>query len=347
MGAVSTMGITPTVIAVEAAAPPDPAGADVPLAPQALSASIDNVAIPNKIVFFIVPLPCGLIVRSRRHSRVALGCVTLSGGGVEQNNQAEFSFMQNKPQLPQYAIESVNNALRLLLLFRDRDVLRVTDASIELGVARSTAHRLLVTLAFQGFVQQERNSRSYRAGPALMELSASPAGLREIREAAHPWMARLSADLNETVNLLILEGTGVRFIDGVECARPVRVTARTGILLPANATAGGKVLLASLTRQEVHYLTSEHLSRMTEATIMNPQEFREELDDVERLGYAINRGESMDGLHAAAVCIFNGRGHAVASLAVSVPADRGGNHRLRTLIPALREAADNIGTHLK
>lgn len=255
--------------------------------------------------------------------------------------------MQNKSQLPHYAIESVNNALRLLLLFRERDVLRVTDASTELGVARSTAHRLLMTLAFQGFVQQERNSRSYRAGPALMEFSASSAGLSDIRDAAHPWMARLSADLNETINLLILEGTGVRFIDGVECDRPVRVTARTGILLPANATAGGKVILANLNPQEVHSLTSGHLSKMTATTITNAQEFREELDDVKRLGYAINRGESMDGLHAASVCIFNSRDQVVASLAVSVPADRGGPARLRKLIPALREAADNIGKQLK
>ncbi|GAB2826409.1 IclR family transcriptional regulator [Alpinimonas psychrophila] len=254
--------------------------------------------------------------------------------------------MQNKLELPPYAIESVNTALRLLLLFRERDVLRVTDVSTELGVARSTAHRLLVTLAFQGFVQQERNSRSYRAGPALMDLSASPAGLREIREAAHPWMVRLSADLNETVNLLILEGSGARFIDGVECERPVRVSARTGTLLPANATAGGKVMLSTLSPEEVDFLTGGHLSKMTSTTITNPQEFREELDDVKRLGYAINRNESLDGLHAVAVCIFNSRGHAVASLAVSVPADRGGNARLRDLIPSLREAADNIGSRL-
>jgi len=86
---------------------------------------------------------------------------------------------------------------------------------------------------------------------------------------------------------------------------------------------------------------------MTATTIIDTQEFREELVDVKRLGYAINRGESMDGLHAAAVCIFNGRGHVVASLAVSVPADRGGPTRLRKLIPALREAADNIGKQLK
>lgn len=255
--------------------------------------------------------------------------------------------MQNKEPLPHYAIDSVNNALKLLLLFRDRDVLRVTDASIELGVARSTAHRLLLTLAHQGFVQQERNSRSYRAGPALMEFSASAAGLSDIREIARPWMTRLSSLINETVNLLVLEGAGVRFIDGVECERPVRVTARTGILLPASATAGGKVILASMAPDEVNLLLADGLTRMTSMTIIDAVEFREELDDIKRLGYAMNRGESMDGLHAASVCISNFHGRVVASLAVSVPIDRGGHARLRRLIPALQEAADAIGKQIK
>ena len=255
--------------------------------------------------------------------------------------------MQNKEPLPHYAIDSVNNALRLLLLFRDRDVLRVTDASLELGVARSTAYRLLLTLAHQGFVQQERNSRSYRAGPALMEFSATSAGLSDIREIARPWMTSLSGRINETVNLLVLEGTGVRFIDGVECERPVRVTARTGILLPANATAGGKAILASMDIDEVSRLLSDGLSRMTSTTITDAIEFREELDDIRRLGYALNRGESMDGLHAVSVCISNVHGRVVGSLAVSVPVDRGGQARLRKLIPPLHETAEAIGKQIR
>jgi len=107
------------------------------------------------------------------------------------------------------------------------------------------------------------------------------------------------------------------------------------------------VILASLTPEEVYSITSGHLSKMTATTITNAQEFREELDDVKRLGYAINRGESMDGLHAAAVSIYSSRNNIVGSLAVSVPSDRGGPARLRKLVPALREAADNIGKQLK
>lgn len=162
--------------------------------------------------------------------------------------------MRNKSELPPYAIESVSNALRLLSLVRQQDVLRVTDASKEIGVARSTAHRLLMTLAHEGFVQQERNSRAYRPGPALLEFTFSSGGIQELRQAARPLMEELSAALDETVQLLVLEGRSGRFIESVECNRAVRVTGRTGALLPAHATAGGKALLSVMEPRQVHLL---------------------------------------------------------------------------------------------
>ena len=62
--------------------------------------------------------------------------------------------------LPQYPIESVDNALRLLLLFAEQPRIRLTDASSYLGVASSTAHRLLAMLQYRGFVRQEMPSRA-------------------------------------------------------------------------------------------------------------------------------------------------------------------------------------------
>ncbi|MEX5259647.1 IclR family transcriptional regulator [Kocuria sp. CPCC 205263] len=250
--------------------------------------------------------------------------------------------MQNKPELPPYAIESVSNALRLLLMLRDRDSLRVTDAAAELGVARSTAHRLLMTLAHEGFVQQERNSRAYRPGPQLLEFALSSASIPELRQVAHPLLETLCAALEETVNLMALEGPSVRFVDSVECDRPVRVSGRTGALLPVHATAGGKVLLAAADPAAAQALLEAGLPRMTGRTTTSPRILREELADIRRSGYALNLGESLDGLHAAAVPVTDAAGRALAALAVSVPADRGGLSGLRRHVPALQETAGQI-----
>lgn len=247
---------------------------------------------------------------------------------------------------PAYLIESVHNALRILLLLRERPSLRVTDVSVELGVARSTAHRLLSTLAADGFVKQDRSSRRYRAGRVLVEIGLAAVGDLDVRRKAHPHIEALAEELGETVNLLVLEGAGTRFIDGVEGNRPVRVTTRTGYLLPAHATSGGKVLLAELRDREVRSLFPAGLPALTSHTISDFDRLEEELATVRRQGYALNVGESEVGLHAVAVPIRVGPGYAVAGLAVSTPAHRLGAREIPAMVAALRRAAAAISGDL-
>ncbi|MCZ4618622.1 IclR family transcriptional regulator [Rhodococcus qingshengii] len=251
--------------------------------------------------------------------------------------------MQKDPEAPPYLIESVSTALRLLSMFRSREMVRVSDASRELGVAGSTAHRMLATMAHEGFVQQERHSRAYRPGPALLDFAISTSGVPVLRRVANPVMVDLSARFHETVNLLIREGASVRFIESAECERPVRVSGMLGALLPAHATAGGKVLLAALNPEDVRSLYGGKLPKVTGATTTSIKRLLEELDDIRDRGYALNLDESLDGLHAVAVSIRDSGGSVVASLAVSVPSDRGGASQLRRHVRLLTEAAQRIG----
>lgn len=248
--------------------------------------------------------------------------------------------------LPAYAIESVDNALRLLLLLRDRGEVRVTDVSAELGVARSTAHRLLMTLAHHGFVAQDRVSRVYRVGRTLYEIGLTAAGELDVRRMARAHMEAVAADLHETVNLLVLEGSGCRFVDGVEGDRPIRVTSRTGTLLPAYATSGGKLLLAELTPDEVESRFPDGLVSVTERTVASFPELHSELATIRQQGYALNRGESEADLFAAAVAVRDRSGRAVAALAVSLPAARLDHTALDRLVGPLHRAAEAIGNDL-
>ena len=64
-------------------------------------------------------------------------------------------------------LTSVDNALWLLQLVGERQALRVAEAADLLGVAQSTAHRLLTALRRRGFCMQDRPNGAYRPGPAL------------------------------------------------------------------------------------------------------------------------------------------------------------------------------------
>ncbi|MFW6091681.1 MAG: helix-turn-helix domain-containing protein, partial [Actinomycetota bacterium] len=74
------------------------------------------------------------------------------------------------PEAPGYPVNSVAKALEILLMLRDREAIGVSEASRALGIARSTAHRLLSMLEHYEFAQRDRATRGYRAGPALVSL---------------------------------------------------------------------------------------------------------------------------------------------------------------------------------
>jgi len=225
---------------------------------------------------------------------------------------------------PAYPIASVNNALLLLLLFREQPRVRLTDACKYLGVAHSTAHRLLAMLAHHGFVQQEPVTRAYIAGPALVEVGLAVVGSLNVREQARPIMEELAAETGETVHLGVLEGDQVRYVDAVESERALRVVARTGTLVPAHCTSLGKALLAQMTDQQVTELyptSAEPFPARTDKSITTQAKLMKEISRARARGYAVNAGEVEEDVGSVSVAFrdFAGR---PAAIAVAAPTSR-------------------------
>jgi len=242
---------------------------------------------------------------------------------------------------PRYRIESVDLAMRMLLLLQTTPELRVTSAARELGVAPSTAHRILTTLAARRFVSQDRVTKAYRAGPALIELGVHSTGAFDLRAAAEPHLRAATQVLGETVNLLVLEGASVRFIAGFESNQRVRTKVLTGTVMPAYASSAGKVLLAELSRDQLRELYPAGLRKFTPAT-KNFTQLVEELSLVRMRGYGMNEGESEAGLSAVAVPLRDQAGRTIAAVAMSAPSSRITGNRLREIVIALRECAARI-----
>lgn len=242
---------------------------------------------------------------------------------------------------PAYPIASVDNALRLLMLFRDEPRVRLSDASEHLGVAHSTAHRLMAMLAYHGFVRQEPESRAYAAGPALVEIGLAAVRQLDIRRHARPALESLAASLGETVHLAVLEGSNVRYLDAVESSRALRVAARTGSVLAANCTASGKALLAALPAQEVSALFAglKSLTALTGRSITSRSRLLAELREVRERGCAINLEESEEGVASVAVVVHGPQQVPVAALVVSAPVSRMTEAAVARVAAELRERA--------
>src|SRR6266853_2062706 len=241
--------------------------------------------------------------------------------------------MQNKQEkVPTYPIGSVNNALRLLLMFRDHPLIRVSEAGVALGVAPSTAHRLLAMLEYHGFVQQDEETRGYRSGPALVDIGLTAVRSIDVRSHLLPYMERLCDEVEETVQLMVLEGPDCLFLEAVESRQVVRTSSRVGLRLPAYTVSGGKALLAELTPARLRELYPT--SRLEVRTALEA-----ELARVRDLGFAVNLGESEPDVGAVGVVVRDTLGHPRAALAVSAPLARVQGQRVPELAEALKRTA--------
>jgi IclR family transcriptional regulator, acetate operon repressor len=237
-------------------------------------------------------------------------------------------------------LESVDNALTLLLLLRDEGRVRLSDAAERLGVARSTAHRLLSTLRNRGFAVQG-SDRAYRPGPALYRLGMSQRTDYDLIETARPHMLWLNNRVGETVHLMVRSATQVRFLHSVEATHALRVGNRAGAVLPAHLASGGKALLAELTVTELAELFTTP-PRDSDTPMVNVTELQRRLAPVRRAGFAVNSGATERGITALGAAVHESGGRAVAALSVSAPSLRMSRLQVNEVAPVLLEAVHRM-----
>jgi DNA-binding IclR family transcriptional regulator len=227
------------------------------------------------------------------------------------------------PGGPAYRLSSVDHALEVLLLFRSKPALRVSEVAEQLDVARSTAHRLLGMLVHRQFAVQDPATRVYRPGPRLVEIGLAAVGALDVRARMRPYLAEVAAHTGETASLLVLEGDMVHFIDCIESKRMVRVGSRFDARMPAHATSAGKAMLATLTTDEVLALyPNEKLAMVTERTLATRTQLLAALDRVRAVGFAVNVEESEVGLGAVGMAVLDADGRPGAGITVAGPMQR-------------------------
>ena len=250
--------------------------------------------------------------------------------------------MKNRPP---YAIASVDHALQLAVALQVEGSLSVSEAAERLGVARSTAHRLLAMLVYRDFAAQD-GDRRYVAGPVLSLGAHSSSRTALLRTLAMPHLAALVDRVGETANVQVLAGDVVRFVASVETARALRVGDREGMVFPAHLTSGGKVLLADLPDEELDERYAEQ--RWADRPDDRPDlaALRTELRAVRENGFALNVGRTEAGLTAVGRPVRPGGGRAEAAVSVSMPSSRFSEERLPQVVAALTATARDLETDL-
>ncbi len=233
--------------------------------------------------------------------------------------------------------------LALLDLFTaDRPALTLSEMSRLSGTPMSTTHRLVGELASWGALERGEDGR-YRVGLKLWELgSLAPRGL-PLREVALPLMEDLYEATHANVQLSVLNGNEVVYLERLAGRRAVPTLVRVGGRFAVHATGGGLVLLAHAPAAFQEQVLSGPLESFTPMTISDPRQLRRVLAEVRRSGFALSdRQVTMDALSVAAP--IHGPGdHVVAALSLVVWHE---GAEPRSLVPLVRSTARSISRML-
>ena len=241
----------------------------------------------------------------------------------------------------------VDHTVRILESFPDGDVeLTLKETSLRAGVSRTSALRILFTLAKCGYIHKNPLTGRYRLGPKVIQLGRRSLPARKIIHAARPYLQQLFDQFNETVSLAVLQDGDIVYVDSLESSHAFRMAAEVGLRVPLHSTALGKSIAAFLAEDALQGLLERcEWTRFTPQTITSRKEFLEVLNEVRSQGYSLDDEETEPGACCVAVPILEPNQRARAAVSVAGPA-----HRIRAkrnlLIRKIKAASVKISGEL-
>jgi IclR family transcriptional regulator, KDG regulon repressor len=245
-------------------------------------------------------------------------------------------------------IQSVQRALAVLKAFDDSaPELGVSELARRLGLSKSIVMRLVSTLRDEGFLEQSPRSTKYRLGLAAFEVGNLYYLSASLKREAEPLLEGLAQRLGFSTYLGTLSGDRAVYISVIEGPGPIRIGPRIGSSAPAHTTAAGKAMLAALNDTALeHYLGTADLHPETPASIMSKQRLRSELAQVRAQGFAVSRGEHLNGVGSIGVAIIDRHGAAIASVSVGFPLFLVPEAQWPPIVSAVLDVAQQISRRL-
>lgn len=240
-------------------------------------------------------------------------------------------------------------ALRSIALLLQRRELTVSELAEEVGVSSSTAHRVLRELVAGGFATQPAPNRAYRIGTPVKRWMLAAQAPVSVSDAAAPEMNALQGELGETVSLVVMKGTDVRFVMVNEGWSSVRVGSRLGHTVPAHTNSGGKAILAAEGAERIRErYRGRSLKRVTSRTVTRWSDLLAQLEQARQVGWAANFGESDEAVGGIGAAILLSTGEPIAAISVAIPTSRLRSYsEAEALAPAVLEARERIHARLR
>jgi len=247
-----------------------------------------------------------------------------------------------------YQAPSVKKAFQILKLISGANRgLGITDLANSLEMSKGTVHGIISALEDSGAIMRAPVTKKYTLGVTLFELGKLAYSQIDLKDLARPVMEDLMEKTEESVYVGVMNGDHITILDIVESSHDLKITSPKGTAIPLLAGAVGKVVLASLERSQVlNIIRRDGLPRFTEYTITGPERYLEEVETAKKRGYATDYEEYISGVRAIASPIRGWKPLISAIWVVGFKTSLN-DHKMEDLIPATREAAEEISRRIE
>lgn len=224
-------------------------------------------------------------------------------------------------------VQSAERIFNVLEAVAKAGSIGLMELSNHLDLHKSTTHRLLTSLSYMGYVEQDDETNKYRLTFKILELSGNFLAKVDIVSIAHPYLEKLANQCQETVHLVQRSGTNVVYIDKISPLisrdTSIRMGSQVGLARPMYCSAVGKSILSNMTADEVKDVwNNSTIEKKTENTIISFEKLLKELEQVRYKGYALDNEENEIGVRCIGTCIFNHQKQAKYAFSISAPVSR-------------------------
>lgn len=221
-------------------------------------------------------------------------------------------------------INSLEKGLKTLLLFsEENETLSAQEISRGLKIPLSTTYRYLETLTGMGFLMKNPDAKTYKLGMMLLDLGNSVYSRMKLSETLLPLMKSLSLLSGETVLYNVISEREAVCVELVASQHLIILNPKMGRRLPLHAAASSKVLLAYQDDAFIDsYIAGGNLTQLTQNTITDPLELKEDLARIRKQGYVFTDQEANWGVAAVGAPVFGSNGKIAASLTIAGPRER-------------------------
>lgn len=218
------------------------------------------------------------------------------------------------------SVQVISRAVNILWVLRDHpEGLSPSAIAKQVGLARTTVYRIVSTLAAEHLISWSGSTNKARLGLGLASLGL--AVNMDLRRELHPYLEKLSRELDETVDLAILDRKMALFIDQISTPQRLQAVSGVGSTFPLYSTANGKAMLSLLGKDRAQALLPPILTADTPHTIVDKERLSDELETIRRDGLAYDREEHTLGICAVGIAFYDPLG-TLAAITVPVPSIR-------------------------